>query len=277
MAVEKENRDPREVQSALMPIQEAFRKSPEAGVAAATQRLYELRRGNDPDPELAASMAEQLDLAAHDIPPELQGEWDKSLGETFLYGGKEGNSFLDSAAEKYSQLATRTRERLPEDIDAIPDDEKSEDLSNYFYANDRQFDIAILRGDFEAAVSASQLAIEARGKFASQEVGPVACATYAEGAALFMQGKVNEALECIEQARNLLKEKKDEETLVGNINNLETAAMALDELDPTVREERLTAMKALLKQNGGNGGGVKRIDFNKLFTDAERDAENLEG
>lgn len=152
---------------------------------------------------------------------------------------------------------------------------KSRANSEFFHANDRQFDIAILRGDFEAAVSAAQLAIEARGKFASQEAG-VACATYGEGAALFMQGKVNEALECIEQARNLLKETNGEDVLTGSISNLETAALALDELDPAVRDERLAAMKAHLKQNGGRDGGVKRIDFKQLFDDAEREAENLE-
>lgn len=276
MATEREGRDPREVQSALMSIQEAFKQSPEAGVATATQRLYELRRGTDPDPELAAFMAEQLDLAAYGVPKNLQGAWDKVLGETYLYGGKEGNDFLDKAAEKYSQLATRSRGQLPEDLESIPDGEKPDGLSDFFHARDRQGDATFLSGDFEAAVSAYQLAVESRGKFASQEPGPVACAIYGEGAALFMQGKVNEALECIEQARNLLKEKRDEETLSGNIGNLETAAMALDELDPTVRDERLAAMKALLKQNGGKDGGVKRIDFQQLFDDAEREAENLD-
>lgn len=279
MAVEQPERDPREVENVLMPIQEAFRESTEAGIAAARKQLRELTReedGGDTDPELAAIVAEKLDLTPLDIPTELQNEWEKTLGEAFMYGGKEGNSFLKKAGEKYVQVATRARERLPEDIETIPDDEKPSELSEFFHARDRQGDVTFLSGDFEAAVSAYQLAVESRGKFASQEPGPVACATYGEGAALFMQGKVNEALECIEQARNLLKEKKDETTLIGNIDNLETAAMALDELDPSVRDERLAAMKALLKQNGGKDGGVKRIDFNKLFADAEREAENLE-
>jgi len=35
-------------------------------------------------------------------------------------------------------------------------------------------------------------------------------------------------------------------------------------------------MAALLRQHGGSGGGVKRIDFNTLFSEAEREAENLE-
>lgn len=275
MAVEQPERDSKEIENALMPIQEAFQESVEAGVAAAKEHLHELSRGKDPDPELAAFMAEQLDRTPYDIPPGLQNEWEKALGQSFLYGGKEGNSFLSKAAEKYSQIATRARERLPEDIETIPDDEKPEELSQFFHARDRQADVTFLTGDFEAAVSAYQLAVESRGKFASQEPGPVACATYAEGAALFMQGKVNEALECIEQARNLLKEKRDEETLSGNIDNLETAALALDELDPTVRDVRLASIKTLLKQNGGKDGGVKRIDFNKLFSEAE-EAENLE-
>lgn len=279
MAVEQPERDPREIENVLMPIQEAFRESTEAGIAATRKQLRELTReedGGDTDPELAAIVAEKLDLTPLDIPQELQNEWEKTLGEAFMYGGKEGNTFLKKAGEKYSQVASRARERLPEDIEEIPDDEKPSELSEFFHANDRQFDIAILRGDFEAAVSAAQLAIEARGKFASQEAGPVACATYGEGAALFMQGKVNEALECIEQARNLLKETNGEDVLTGSISNLETAALALDELDPAVRDERLAAMKAHLKQNGGRDGGVKRIDFKQLFDDAEREAENLE-
>jgi len=275
MAIDREERDPREIENVLMPIQEAFRESTETGVAVAKKQLRELTRGKDTDPELAAFVAGKLNLASYDIPQELQGEWETTLGEAFMYGGKEGNDFLDNAADKYSELATHARERLPEDIDTIPDDEKPRELSDFFHARDRQGDVTFLSGDFEAAVSAYQLAVESRGKFASQEPGPVACAIYGEGAALFMQGKVNEALECIEQARNLLKEKKDEDVLTGNINNLETAAMALDELDPAVREERLASMKAILKQNGGSGGGVKRIDFNKLFTEAE-EAENIE-
>ncbi len=276
MAIEQPERDPREIENVLMPIQEAFQESVEAGIAAAKKQLRELTRGEDTDSELAAVVAEKLDLAPYDIPEEQQGAWETTLGEAFMYGGKEGNAFLSKAAEKYGQVAARAREILPEDIESIPDDEKPDELSEFFHARDRQGDVTFLTGDFEAAVSAYQLAVESRGKFASQESGPVACAIYGEGAALFMQGKVNETLECIEQARNLLKEKRDEDVLIGNINNLETAAMALDELDPEVQDERRAAMTELLKQHGGKDGGVKRIDFNKLFIEAEREAEESE-
>jgi hypothetical protein len=277
MAVEQLERDPREIENVLMPIQEAFRESVEAGVAAAKAQLRELTRGEDTDPELAAVIAEKLDITQYDIPEELQNEWETTLGEAFMYGGREGSDFLSKAADKYSRVAARAREHLPEDIEALPDDEKPRELSDFFHALDRQADVTFLSGEFEDAVSTFQLAVESRGKFASQEPGPVACAIYGEAASLFMQGKVNEALGRIEEARNPLKAAKGEQLLTDNINFLETAALALDNLEDTSeREARLSAMKTLLKQTGGSGGGVKRINFNKLFDDAEREAANLE-
>ncbi len=268
MAVEQPERDPREIENVLMPIKEAFEQSIEAGVAAAKNELRKLTRGEDTDPELAAVVAEKLDLTPYDIPDELQNQWETTLGEALMYGGKVENGYLDKAQEHYRTVVKRTQHAV----------EGDPDLSHRLHSLDRMGDTSFLSGDYVNA-RLNFLAVNTLRDdlgLLERENGPAACALYGESASLLMQGQVGEALECIEQARKLLKDKKDEDELTRNINNLETAAMALDELDLSLRNERLAAMKDLLQQNGGKDGGVKHIDFNNLYTEAERAAENLE-
>ncbi|MFA6588462.1 MAG: hypothetical protein WCT08_05335 [Patescibacteria group bacterium] len=271
MAAYSEQELPLEVklQAHLMEVESAFEASSETGVNKFIDIINELTHGENSDPELAAQIAEKIADKEYAVPEELQNQFKAKIGEGLLYGGNIDNERFERSAEFYDSVRKRTAEKLPQNINDIPEDERPVELGENFHSIDRLADLAFLSGNFEDAKNAYQHAFEARGKFKEIEKGPSACAKYGEAASAFMQGEIQTCLELIADAKNLLSGLEDNESILyPNIEKLEAAAMAFDGLDETEKPTRLEAIKESLGRNGGKQGGVKRINFEELYDEA---------
>ena len=259
------------LQARLMEIEKAFETAPEQGVDKLSEVINELTHSENSDPELAAQIAETIAGKEYEVPPELQNRFETKIGEALLYGGNIENERFEKSTEYYDGVRQRAAKKIPENINDIPENERPPELSEHFHATDRLADLAFLSGSYEDAASAYHATVESRGKFKEQEqeIGPVACAKYGEAASAFMQGDTQTCLDLIAEAKGMLAEIEDSEpTLYPNIEKLEVAAEAFDELAETEKTNRLEAIKETLKNLGGKQGGVKRVNFQELFDEA---------
>ncbi|RJO58863.1 hypothetical protein C4546_04645 [Candidatus Parcubacteria bacterium] len=258
------------LESSFMEIQSAFEASPESGVDKFTEVVNSLTKGEQADPDLAGQLAERLIEQIPEMPPELQNQLEIKLGEALLYGGHAGNDRLETSLTYYQQAKKRAGEKLPENLEEVPEAKLTREVSEFLHSTDRMADLAFLAGDYASAEKAFADAFEKRGEISNKERGPAACAKYGQAASALMIGNIRECLSDLAEAKKILEDLEDQEpVLFPKIEKLEAVAEAADELEPDAFTRRLGAMKELLTKQGGSKGGVKRIDFQEVFDEAE--------
>ena len=181
------------LQAHLMEVESAFEASPETGADKFIEIINELTHGENSDPELAAQIAEKIADKDYQVPPELLNRFETKLGEGLLYGGNSENERFERSAEFYDSVRKRTAEKLPKNVNEIPEDERPAELAENFHSIDRLADLSFLSGNYQDAESAYKHAFEVRGKFQKIDKGPSACAKYGQAASAFMQGETKPA------------------------------------------------------------------------------------
>ena len=93
-----------------------------------------------------------------------------------------------------------------------------------------------------------------------------------------MAGNIENAQRLSKEAMDKLEGIEDKEVLLrDNIQALQEAINRYNSPDFSQHERVLEKLDESVRQTGGSGGGVKRINFFELFVEAEKEAEENEG
>ncbi|MEK7570193.1 MAG: hypothetical protein AAB515_02025 [Patescibacteria group bacterium] len=211
--------------------------------------------------ELSGQLADRLEAEILALPPEERNELTNVLAEGNLYAIKQSSGRSKRALELYASVSAQTEGALTP--------EKSKERSAHFHSEDRQGDTLLVSGNFGPAAEKFAHAYKIREELDlitdPDEIGPAACARYGEAAALFMTGKLEGARAKVADARELLTGiEAKEPVLEPNVRSLEQAIADMEKIeDEDERNATLAALAEIITENGGSGGGVKRINFKK--------------
>lgn len=211
--------------------------------------------------------------------PEQVNAFDAGMADSRFYSGDSDNDNLENAEELYQRIKATKLAELHGDEYALTEAERTQ-YSEVFNAADRLADIAFVDGRYLEAGDRYAEAIELRAQFLDDpnEQGPLACATYGNAASAFMTGDIENAQRLCKEAMEQLEGIEDKETILrDNIQFLQEAASGYAALDGSQRERVLEKLDEAIRQSGGSGGGVKRINFSELFLEAEKEARENEG
>lgn len=231
--------------------------------------------------DAALELAQKIEIYRAQIAeaqPELLNAFDTKLAEAYLYAGDSENDNLTGAEERYQRVLETKLTDVPEEGELTAVERQK--YSEVFHALDRLSDVAFVGGRYQEAGDRYSDAIERRAEFADDpsEQGSLACATYGKAASAFMSGDIENAERLTQEALDGLEGiEVNEELLHSNVLSLQEAIHGYSQLDAEQRERVLEKLDESVRQAGGSGGGVKRINFFELFVEAEKEAEENEG
>ncbi len=220
--------------------------------------VHELTRSGNT--EEAVQLVEMVEPRMKKLSPELQAHFNNIAGEAHFYA-----SDFENAETAFGATAKADLQKFPESEKKITPELKDA-WSRTIHAQGRLGDVTFLSGRYAAAADRFKEQIATQELSPIEPVGTRACALYGLAASEYMKGEIAHCLESLAAAKTLLEGAPgDESVLMGNIENLEDAAEAMDEVDEEKQEALRGAIHEMLQRRGGSGGGVKRIDFRELF------------